>query len=169
MSYFGANDELEFEEEQPLPPIIKTFQFESNQNWTSFFVEQYLQALITTPLLVQETLMTVQYQSRTQSEVEEYQHIHDNEQMPLYLPRIDNFAGMVNSVRSNQYEGWSAVFKGHVTQFCYRSLFKIIQPALEEFTNDRFEVLEDVHPVTFILSHTFTGALLSPLDLVRTR
>ena len=169
MAYFASADELEFDEDLPLPPIIKTFQFENNQNWTSFFVEQYLQSLITTPLLVQETLMTVQYQSRTQSDVDEYQHIHDNEQMPLYLPRIDNFAQMVNGVRNNQHEGWSAIFKGHVTQFCYRSLFKTIQPAMEEFANDWFEILEDVNPITFVLSNTITGAFLSPLDLVRTR
>ena len=162
------DNDVEFQED-PLPPIVKTFQFESDQNWTTFFVEQYLQTIIINPLLVQETLMTVQYQSRTHVDADEYQHIHENEQQPLYLPRIDNFAGMVHGIRSNYDEGWVALLKGHLTQFCYRSLFKMIQPALEEVINDYFEVLEDLNPFTFVLTHTLTGALLSPLDLVRTR
>ena len=35
--------------------------------------------------------------------------------------------------------------------------------------NDFLDVFEDVHPATFILSHSITGAILSPLELVRTR
>ncbi len=45
----------------------------------------------------------------------------------------------------------------------------LIHRVRQEAMNDILDVFEDTHPATLAISHVMTGAVLSPLELVRTR
>ncbi|KAI8902831.1 mitochondrial carrier domain-containing protein [Globomyces pollinis-pini] len=160
-------------EVEPTTRRLPNFQWEDETDWPSYFIEQYLQAIISSPLIVIETLTCVQYQKRIEpgEEEESYEAVEGNKAAePLYLPRLQgDFAEVTRVIMADNQETWSALFKGHLTHFCFRSLFQIIQPTIEETFNDYFDVFEDVNPWTLVLSHAITGTVLSPLELVRTR
>lgn len=133
-----------------------------DHNWVGFALQRYLQTGIVSPLVVVETLTDVQFQERDDESEEEKKGL---------LPRLQG--GIAQNLKditdSEPAGGFAMLFKGHTTDFAFRLSFAAIQPYLEELMNDAMDVLEDTHPVTHIVSHALTGAVLSPLELVRTR
>ncbi|EGF79516.1 hypothetical protein BATDEDRAFT_35418 [Batrachochytrium dendrobatidis JAM81] len=148
-------------------------------NWAAFAVQHYLESILTSPLLVVETLTDVQYQKRIDATNEDdfstdYETVHPGSSgsrvIPLHLPRMHSgISSNLRLIADSELEGVSGLFKGHVTDFVFRASFSIIQPGIEEFMNDMLDVFEDVNPTTSILSHAITGALLSPIETARTR
>ncbi|KAJ3274209.1 hypothetical protein HDV01_003282 [Terramyces sp. JEL0728] len=101
----------------------------------------------------------------------DFESIDGNNPVPLYFKRLEgwNVADSAKTIIDSEQEGWASLFKGNLTQGLFQSLYKIIQPTIEESVNDFFDVYEDVNPYTMVCSHIITGSLLSPLELVRTR
>ncbi|KAJ3315343.1 hypothetical protein HDV04_003736 [Boothiomyces sp. JEL0838] len=166
---FGiAEEKLEGYELDTKPTF--NFKFEEDTDWPTFFIEQLLQSILSTPLIVLETLSTVQIQKRNE-EQHDFESIDGNTPVPLYFKRLEgwNVADSAKTIIDSEQEGWASLFKGNLTQGLFQSLYKLIQPTIEESVNDFFDVYEDVNPYTMVFSHIFTGTLLSPLELARTR
>ncbi|KAL2918533.1 hypothetical protein HK105_201934 [Polyrhizophydium stewartii] len=161
---------------------------DAEPNWAAFAVQQYLEALLASPLVVVETLTDVQFQKRIDSPYERlwrpttvqpttsyssYESVPlsgSGRVVPMHLPRMhSDISGNLRTITDSELEGLSGLLKGHLTDFCFRASFAVIQPGIEEFMNDMLDVFEDVNPTTNILSHAITGAVLSPLELVRSR
>ncbi|KAI8924360.1 hypothetical protein BC831DRAFT_465872 [Entophlyctis helioformis] len=129
-------------------------------NWPAFAIQHYLEALLVSPLLVVETLTDVQFQKRIDTPYEDEAYAGYENVQP---------AGTGSQALPLELEGVSGLLKGHFTESIFRGSFAIIQPGIEEFMNDMLDVFEDVNPATRIISHAVAGAVLSPLELVRTR
>ncbi|KAJ1327191.1 hypothetical protein BSLG_010533 [Batrachochytrium salamandrivorans] len=116
---------------------------------------------------MQETVYT------TDDSYTNYESVHPGSAgrvMPLFLPRMhSDISSNLRQITDSELEGISGLFKGHVTNFLFRALFTVIQPGIEEFMNDILDVFEDVNPSTNIISHAVTGAVLCPLETIRTR
>ena len=128
------------------------------QDWAFFFILHYFQSTLESPLVVLETLKEIQFQSRPDSDLDTKKG----------FPRLQgNVSDSIKAVKDEI--GVFGLFNGHVTHFIHKSLFAIIQPALEEGINDLIDILDDINPITHVFSVLTTGILLSPLELVRTR
>jgi hypothetical protein len=111
------------------------------QDWPSFLFQNYMETIFTSPIIVAETLLNVQYQKRIKPGQEpelivipkEYESIEDPTAcVPLYLPRLNGDFVVTNRILSRtKYEGWTSNFKGHFSHFIYRSLYSSAQPYLE--------------------------------------
>lgn len=149
--------------------------YQEHIDWPAFFIQQYLEALLSSPLIVADTLAAVQYQRRLDvGETEEPYQIYESydgfkDAVPMYLPRLQSFPETARLLVESGQEGWTSNFKGHLTQFLYRSLYCATQPTLEEAMNDFFDVYEDRNGFTLVLSHVVTGTVLAPLEMARTR
>ncbi|KAJ3057007.1 hypothetical protein HK097_001491 [Rhizophlyctis rosea] len=142
------------------------FDSEAQQDWASFALQNYVLAVLSSPLTVVETLAEVQYQKRDDGEEEIEEPSTGAPKLPLLQGGIgENIREVVESPN----EGWTALLKGHFTNFTFNVSYTLLQPALEEAINDVFDVFEDTNPYTAVLSHIAVGGLLSPLELVRTR
>ncbi|RKO88407.1 mitochondrial carrier domain-containing protein, partial [Blyttiomyces helicus] len=142
----------------------------------SFALQNYVLAVVVSPLQVVETLSEIQYQKREAGEEHEFDVADDSTEgatsaaTELTLPPLQS--GLWENVREiveSDGEGWTALLKGHFTYFLFNCSFTFLQPALEEGLNDLFDVWSDTHPVTAVFSHVMVGGLLSPLDIARTR
>ncbi|KAH9253281.1 hypothetical protein BASA81_008792 [Batrachochytrium salamandrivorans] len=97
-------------------------------NWAAFAVQHYLEAILTSPLMVVETLTDVQYQKRIDSNAEDdsytnYESVHPGSAgrvMPLFLPRMhSDISSNLRQITDSELEGISGLFKGHVTNFLF--------------------------------------------------
>ncbi|KAJ3217528.1 hypothetical protein HDU67_007779 [Dinochytrium kinnereticum] len=147
-------------------------------DFATHLLESYVYSLVSSPLIVVETLAEVQYQrkeedSEADSELAAYETIHPGTTSTGPISKIPILNGgvwdNVRDVVESEGEGWLALLKGHLTAFIYNGLFLYMQPALEEALNDALDVYDDSHPVTHVLSHMVVGGTLSPLELIRTR
>jgi hypothetical protein len=134
---------------------IPTFD-DSEIDYFSYFTEQYLSTILTSPLIVIETLVETQQLSQSPSQADTKN-------------KLDHLVGLAESTKIifESEEGWTCMFKGHLTHFIHKSLFQLTQPLLEELLNDCFD--KDLNPITKISSHVVCGTLLYPLEIVRTR
>ena len=82
-------------------------------DWTLFFTEQYIQVVFTSPLLVHETLLSVQHQPRSPT---------------TETTRLYDFFTSFNKDHSITF-----YFRGHVTHFVWQSLYNTLVPFLEVF------------------------------------
>ncbi|KAJ3299324.1 hypothetical protein HK104_009349 [Borealophlyctis nickersoniae] len=144
------------------------FDFEDGQqDLASFALQNYVLAVLSSPLTVVETLSEVQYQKRDDGDEEA-----DGE-TPSAVEKLQPLQGgvweNVREIVEFQGEGWTGLLKGHFTNFLFNASYTVLQPALEEAINDVFDVYEDTNPATLVLSHVVVGGLLSPLELIRTR
>lgn len=124
-----------------LPPSTSfDWNQQTQQDWPSFFFQNYLETIFSSPVLVAETLLHVQYQKRRQSTSQDgeegpksYQPIEDPiPPLPLYLPRLKgDFVVTSRLLSVTKHEGWSSCYKGHLCHFLYRSLFSFAQPYIE--------------------------------------
>ncbi|TPX56424.1 hypothetical protein SpCBS45565_g08415 [Spizellomyces sp. 'palustris'] len=139
----------------------------------SFALRNYVLAVLTSPLQVVETLSEEQYQKREESTEQNPAPTTAQEAPPKtedHLPPLqDGVWENIREIVESDGEGWTSLLKGHFTNFAFHASHAILQPALEEAINDAFDVYEDTHPATLVLSHVAVGGLLSPLELVRTR
>ncbi|KAJ3108159.1 hypothetical protein HDU97_002071 [Phlyctochytrium planicorne] len=132
-------------------------------------LESYVLSLVSSPLVVVETLAEVQIQRKDEdadndSELAAYETVHSGASLPGSKIPILN-GGVWDNVREVvESEG-----EGHFTGFVYNALSLHLQPSLEEALNDTFDVYDDSHPVTNVLSHVIIGGMLSPIELIRTR
>ncbi|KAJ3197027.1 hypothetical protein HK101_006490, partial [Irineochytrium annulatum] len=94
----------------------------------------------------------------------------------LGLSSIESMAAIV----SCEDEGLLSLWKGYHTNWMLDMGNMLIQPSIEGFMNDCFDIIDDAIPLvhlhnalptlgTLVASHALTGILLSPLELVRTR
>lgn len=126
------------------------FNWDGEQDWLSFTVQKYMETLLSSPLVVAETLLNAQHHKRlSKGEYDEpaiaYESIqegslesihenlkHSSNSTLKYLPRIDGDVVATSRLLVElKQEGWTANFKGHLSHFAYRSLFSISQPFLE--------------------------------------
>lgn len=86
----------------------------------------------------------------------------------------------IGRLMKQPHEGWRSLFKGQYTNWLYEISHLFLQPTLEGSLNDAFNLYDDTIPLvhldhagpnlaTLVGSHAIVGALLSPLELVRTR
>jgi len=88
------------------------------------------------------------------------------------ISRIDGVWGMIKKTARWRNEGWLALWKGLLTSCVTNFLSSSIQPVVHNFLLSTFSpsITSSVQTLFIPLtSHLFTGLLLSPLDLVRTR
>jgi hypothetical protein len=133
------------------------------QDWPAFFGSIYFQSILSSPLLVIETLSQVQYQKRyTDQDIV----VTDD----TLIPRLQgDLPDSLKRITEFPSEGTLTLWKAHITYFTFKSLFTVLQPTLEEVLNDAFDVFDDVNPWTQAVSFGITSAFLCPLELVRTR
>ncbi|TPX45153.1 hypothetical protein SeMB42_g01590 [Synchytrium endobioticum] len=169
----------------------------SSSDFSGFALQHYTLSVILSPLQVAETLTQVQYWKREESlppdgpasadeedlplgaEAASYYDegdaisISTSRQQPRHHPRLPLLqSGLFDdwkNIIEHPDEGWTALLKGHVTSFLESMAFAVFQPSLEETLNDFFDVYDDVHLITLTMSHIIVGAILSPLELIKTR
>jgi hypothetical protein len=100
-------------------------------DWTAYLIEQYLQVIVTSPLLVHDTLLSVQYQQRI--EQEEFENIHhDNKTQSLYFPRLNaDFIASFRMLLDTKNAGFTIYLRGHFTHFLHQTLYNTITPFIE--------------------------------------
>jgi hypothetical protein len=141
------------------------FLFDEEQNWPMFMMENYIISLFQNPFVVYETLLVVQYQPR-----EESKYTNSIDRDKIYLKRLDRGLGSdAKVILTFEDQGWTAFFRGHLTHFMHSFIIHALQPLMEEYFNEHFNIIEDVNPITLMASSTITGFVASPLELIRTR
>ncbi|KAJ3092318.1 hypothetical protein HK102_008629 [Quaeritorhiza haematococci] len=100
---------------------------------------------------------------------------------PYQLPVLPaSVSSVVSDLIKQKDEGWISLWKGHLSDYLYDMLHMTLQPAVENYLNDIFDIVDDSIPIihldhvgpnlaTLVTSHTVAGLLLSPLELARTR
>ncbi|KAJ3028984.1 UNVERIFIED_CONTAM: hypothetical protein HDU68_000424 [Siphonaria sp. JEL0065] len=144
----------------------------------ALLLEAYTLSLVTAPLVVVETLQELQLQSLPEEGEDTELDAYDA--MGISAPaspskiatvgplKADVWAN-VRTVASFKGLGTLGLVKGHFTTFLHATLTRLTQPFLEEALNDAFDVFDDAHPATALVASASVAALLSPLELIRTR
>ncbi|KAJ3400519.1 hypothetical protein CcCBS67573_g05317 [Chytriomyces confervae] len=157
----------------------------------SLVLESYTLALVTAPLVVVETLQEIQFHGKDQtphsSELDAYESVAKEKQTVAVIPSLGSDVwrnirtlskspclGTLGFVKGNvaiaiETHINTAQTTGHFTTFLLQTLSNAAQPFVEESLNDAFDVFDDTHPVTNLLSHVLISTVLSPLELIRTR
>jgi hypothetical protein len=148
------------ENEAAIKEAYKLFLFDDDEDWPTFFMEQYIQSVITTPFIIIETLSQAQIQSRSSGPNSDLHIASLQADFPTNLRKIIRF----------ENQGYlQGLFRGHFTQFIFQSTYNSIQPIVEEQLNEYFNILDDINPYTMILSHTLTASFTQPLEMAKTR
>ncbi|KAJ3298604.1 hypothetical protein HDU79_009369 [Rhizoclosmatium sp. JEL0117] len=145
----------------------------------ALLLESYTLSLVTAPLVVVETLQETQIHAASStgddSELDVYESLgvdsaanQASEAAKLPLLQADVWAN-VRSVAAFKGLGTLGLVKGHFTTFLHSALFQATTPVLEEALNDAFDVFDDTHPATALAANVVVAAILSPLELIRTR
>ncbi|KAJ3127508.1 hypothetical protein HK098_006286 [Nowakowskiella sp. JEL0407] len=100
---------------------------------------------------------------------------------PYQIPPIEGSSlGAISSLLSQQYEGFASLFKGNFTGWISDISYLLLQTSIEGTVNDLLELRDEAVPFVFlerwegqlatnVLSHSLTGVILSPLEIVKTR
>jgi hypothetical protein len=107
----------------------------------------YVQALSTSPLITIQVLKDAQCRSKSDS---------------LAIGTMDAMH-FLNSQKSY------SLINGHLNLAIELGMIHICQPLIEEYLNDIFNVLDNVHPVTRLASSVITGTLILPWNIARLR
>ncbi|KAJ3026668.1 UNVERIFIED_CONTAM: hypothetical protein HDU68_005254 [Siphonaria sp. JEL0065] len=93
---------------------------------------------------------------------------------------LSTFQGISKIVKCES-EGFFSLWNGHLISWFHEMTHSLlIQPSIEQFLNDQFNILDDAVPyqhldnpvpalATLIGSHALSGIILSPMELIRTR
>ncbi|KAJ3239003.1 hypothetical protein HDU78_003103 [Chytriomyces hyalinus] len=140
----------------------------------SLVLESYTLALVTAPLLIVETLQEVQFHGADPvaptSELDAYDVVSKEKPVVALVPSLGSDVWRnIRTLSNSPNLGTLGLVKGHFTTFILQTLSHATQPFVEESLNDAFDVFDDTHPVTNLLSHVLISTLLSPLELIRTR
>ncbi|KAJ3253655.1 hypothetical protein HDU77_004467 [Chytriomyces hyalinus] len=140
----------------------------------SLVLESYTLALVTAPLVVVETLQEIQFHGKDQaphsSELDAYESVAKEKQTVAVIPSLGSDVWRnIRTLSKSPCLGTLGLVKGHFTTFLLQTLSNAAQPFVEESLNDAFDVFDDTHPVTNLLSHVLISTVLSPLELIRTR
>ncbi|KAJ3237477.1 hypothetical protein HDU81_009421 [Chytriomyces hyalinus] len=140
----------------------------------SLVLESYTLALVTAPLVVVETLQELQFQGKDpqshSSELDAYESVAKEKQVVAVIPSLGSDVWRnIRTLSKSPCLGTFGLVKGHFTTFLLQTLSNATQPFVEESLNDAFDVFDDTHPVTNLLSHVLISTVLSPLELIRTR
>ncbi|KAJ3084344.1 hypothetical protein HK100_009307 [Physocladia obscura] len=151
---------------------------------TALALETYTLALVTAPLVVLETLQETQTHYPPQpagggSELDAYVSVGaggggaaEGEAEQEAVPALVSSQGVWGNVRllgASRGVGLGGLARGHLTSFVVQFLARVATPAVEEALNDALDVVDDHHPATALAAALAVGAVLSPLELIRTR
>ncbi|KAI8832419.1 hypothetical protein BJ741DRAFT_288112 [Chytriomyces cf. hyalinus JEL632] len=150
------------------------FAWYAGPDLVSLVLESYTLALVTAPLVVVETLQEIQFHGKDQaphsSELDAYESVAKEKQTVAVIPSLGSDVWRnIRTLSKSPCLGTLGLVKGHFTTFLLQTLSNAAQPFFEESLNDAFEVFDDTHPVTNLLSHVLISTVLSPLELIRTR
>ncbi|KAI8620004.1 hypothetical protein BC830DRAFT_1164882 [Chytriomyces sp. MP71] len=148
-------------------------------------LEAYTLSLVTAPLVVIETLQETQQliaapnatiDAADRSELDAYESTGSSaatsaqKNKAANVPRLGADVWLnVRAVSKAKNLGTFGIIKGHFTTFLLQTLTRATQPLVEESLNDAFDVFDDTHPMTNLLSHVLISSVFSPLELIRTR